>query len=394
MVKNDKKNITIATESGLCLKCGACYAVCPVGAISIDLHSDEFPIVNLDKCNKCGMCFRVCPGLFPDQKMYSAKDKVGPVSDAYVGYAVDKNIHGIVTSGGVCTAISTYLLRVGDVAGVIMPRASCSNPIRNEVIVAQNEHEVLSCVGSRYSPTFTCVGLKGVQSGKCYAFVGKPCDIYALNKCKEYLTELKNAISYTVGVFCHHTPNYECTDRLLREQRIFPEQVAKIQYRGGGWPGFVRVFGKKGDVLFEQEYKKAWVEYMADTPKRCKMCVDCTAEYADISLGDAWNIAKSHKDEVGKNIIIARTQRGHDLLMRVAEVGAISIEKILLQTVLFSQKDLLSKKEAALGYLVWNKLKSNRNPCVKLRADMFLCFLKCLFNRILKLRGSYVLRGK
>lgn len=46
-----------------CCGCSACYAVCPVKAISMveDTEGFEYPRIDEKLCKKCGMCMRVCP---------------------------------------------------------------------------------------------------------------------------------------------------------------------------------------------------------------------------------------------------------------------------------------------------------------------------------------------
>ena len=46
-----------------CSGCGACYAICPVGAIAYRLSNFGFYEAFLDreKCVSCGKCVQVCP---------------------------------------------------------------------------------------------------------------------------------------------------------------------------------------------------------------------------------------------------------------------------------------------------------------------------------------------
>ncbi len=55
MVKSKK----IAQVSTLCVACGTCIKVCPMGAIAI---TDGIKArINKEKCVGCGKCSKICP---------------------------------------------------------------------------------------------------------------------------------------------------------------------------------------------------------------------------------------------------------------------------------------------------------------------------------------------
>lgn len=45
-------------KKDVCLSCGACASLCPVGAISLKTGKAE---IDHKKCIKCGGCASVCP---------------------------------------------------------------------------------------------------------------------------------------------------------------------------------------------------------------------------------------------------------------------------------------------------------------------------------------------
>lgn len=46
-----------------CFGCTACYAICPINAISMIQDEEGFfyPTINISKCIKCYQCIKVCP---------------------------------------------------------------------------------------------------------------------------------------------------------------------------------------------------------------------------------------------------------------------------------------------------------------------------------------------
>lgn len=53
-----------------CCGCTACYAICPVSAITMEADEEgfDYPVINRDKCVSCEMCLKVCP--FKEAKKY------------------------------------------------------------------------------------------------------------------------------------------------------------------------------------------------------------------------------------------------------------------------------------------------------------------------------------
>ena len=60
-----EKGVTVIIQKGIevdenqCIDCGACYSLCPVDAISLQV---DFSLVfDEDKCISCGLCVDACP---------------------------------------------------------------------------------------------------------------------------------------------------------------------------------------------------------------------------------------------------------------------------------------------------------------------------------------------
>ena len=59
----NKDWIQLYTNKADCCGCGACYSVCPNGAIAMVADDEGFvyPSIDTDKCVKCRLCLRACP---------------------------------------------------------------------------------------------------------------------------------------------------------------------------------------------------------------------------------------------------------------------------------------------------------------------------------------------
>ncbi len=66
-VKNKFRGVTVMAYkiSNKCISCGACAAICPVGAIS---EGDGKYEINKDLCIECGACAATCPVGAPSQE--------------------------------------------------------------------------------------------------------------------------------------------------------------------------------------------------------------------------------------------------------------------------------------------------------------------------------------
>lgn len=55
-------SINLCLDKDSCCGCSACYAACPVSAITMTADEEGFlyPVINDEKCIKCKKCLSVC----------------------------------------------------------------------------------------------------------------------------------------------------------------------------------------------------------------------------------------------------------------------------------------------------------------------------------------------
>jgi len=342
-------------ESGLCLGCGTCESVCPTDAINLEINEKGFYIPSIDekKCINCGLCVRVCPGLGIDvnkmnHRVFNKVPKdawLGNFLNTYIGYATDKNIRYNASSGGIITALASYAVEKGIVDGVIVTRLG-KDGLPHPVITS-DVTEILNSAGSKYAPVPVNTLLRQiVRNDKKYLFVGLPCHIHGILKAEKYFPQLKEKIWLKIGLFCGGTASLLGTEFVLWLYGLNNDVEEVLKYRGDGWPGVFSAKTKKGEYkkIPYTEYYPYFGAYYINP--RCRLCMDHTAEFADISVGDPW--LPGFKDPLGSSIIISRTKTGEALLQMAKKDGVIDFREIPAEDVFESQIDAILYKKSDL----------------------------------------------
>ena len=372
----DKKNKTIKSVlvDQLCNGCGTCSAVCPVSAISIQedkIKGIYMPILSASICTNCSLCYKVCPGHSVDFIKYSQQfldgtnndPLLGQYEQIYTGYSNNANIRWNASSGGIITDYLLHLLDEKIIDGAVVTRMDPKEPLRPEPIIARTREEILTAIGSKYCPVPTNIIVKKIleQEGK-YAIVGLPCHIQGLRKAEVFNNTLRERIILQIGIFCGTTKTFLGTEYLLSKKNLTNQQIESIKYRGNGWPGYMQIQVKnQNDSVFIPYLEYYDDEFTSFTPWRCHLCVDQTAELADVSFGDAWLKEISDKDSIGTSIIISRAQIADKILQEMESSGKINLDVIDHKKVAQSQGDFLRRQEFK-SWIVIAKLLGRKIP--------------------------------
>lgn len=301
---------------------------------------------------------KCCPGYeinFKDMnnRLFGAQPEnasIGYCIQCYAGYSTDDKIRFNSSSGGIVTQLLIYALENGIIDGALVVRMKKEKPLEPEAFIARTKDELLSSSKSKYCPVTIAAGLAEIlrEDGK-FAVVGLPCHIQGIRKAQFANRNLSKKLVITIGLFCARETNFEGTRFLLRSINVPIEAIARIDYRGEGWPGGMTLVFKNGNRKFIPfaEYRST-LGSLLFTPQRCLLCSDPLNELADISVGDAW-LSKFNQDKKGTSMAILRSKKGEILFKRANEDGEIKIVPLSIQEAIQSQKKLLNFKKGALS---------------------------------------------
>lgn len=309
-----------------CTGCGLCHSI---KGTEMKIIDRGFPNAVVSENEDVAFCEKVCPVFYYSEE--SIHDVWGKVDKALVAYSSDDEIRFHSASGGALTELCVYLLDQKLVDAIIHTTFDPADQTKTVSCISKTPEEVVSRCGSRYSISVPLENIEQmVETGKKYAFVGKPCDAMALKRYMTINPQIRETIPYVLSFFCAGEPSVNAQDQLLNKMGCTHEECSRITYRGNGWPGYTTVVKKDGTTS-KLEYKIAWGSYLGrDLRNICRFCMDGTGDCADIVCADFWHLDSNGNPEFteheGRNIIITRNERATEIVMGAVEKGRLICE--------------------------------------------------------------------
>jgi coenzyme F420 hydrogenase subunit beta len=313
---------TSIDEAQLCSACGLCAGTTE-GAIQLEAGHDGFdhPQGQLADSELETLISTCCPGNLverPVDRSRSTSPLWGTVHSCWTGHATDEKTRYAGASGGAISALAIHLLESKLVDGILQIGANPTAPTESRPHISTNSEDVLSCSGSRYSPSSLLSVLgETLKEVNRIAVIGRPCEISSLASWKALNPELEDRIPWLISFFCAGIPSRHGTSRLLEAMGVHRKDLTSFRYRGEGWPGYAKATSKDGST-HKISYEDSWGKILnRHLHFRCKICPDGSAGSADIVCGDAWEENDGYPkftDAPGKSVIITRTSRGESLL--------------------------------------------------------------------------------
>ncbi|MHA1679832.1 MAG: polysaccharide pyruvyl transferase family protein [Promethearchaeota archaeon] len=342
-------NVSSITDRNLCAGCGMCFSVCPTGAIKIIKGERNLPGIDKTLCVDCGKCLETCPSSSNNKyfvnNAFSHSSGFGFFSNAFYGHSLDRKLRYNASSGGIIKALVRYVIEKDKFDGVITLVENEDDPFEPVPEVVKSITMLPKITNSKYYPTSVCSKLRevfqGVPSRKKYVIIGKPCEIEAIRLFQQIHPEFRDRF-FLIGIFCAHVPSRQATIDLLKNLGVEKNTVSKISYRGKGWPGTFVV--DAGGECKSMPYEKAWalLSKKKYQHRRCSLCMDSTAELADLSIGDAWGV--DDPEQVGFSFILSRNDDAEKLIQDMEKDSSIKMFKYELEKMKDFQPFLQNKK--------------------------------------------------
>jgi coenzyme F420 hydrogenase subunit beta len=352
------KSIKDIVDWGLCTGCGACFFYCPKETVSLvnveSLGIRPKFIVDYHEAFVHALSF--CPGhsivsprlLQEKGDTDTHEEMIGPSLSIWEGYACDEEIRFHGSSGGILTALALYCIEKEEMGFVLHTGMDTSHQIQNKTVINRTKEGLIESAGSRYTTSSPCDTLEEIEkSNRPCVFIGKPCDVAAVNMLRDQRPQLDRNLGLVLTMFCAGTPSTRGTKELLQGLYGNNKEIKDLRYRGEGWPGEFKVRYRDGQER-TLSYKQSWGKLQKYRPFRCHLCPDALGELADISSGDAWHRYGNNSNK-GLSLIIARTEKGQAILSKARDSVYVHIvpsdaEKVVeAQPVLERRKQLFGR---------------------------------------------------
>lgn len=370
------KHVGDVADWRLCLGCGACAYICPNDNVKlVDVFQEGYrPAVGNADCATCTDCLKVCPAVENDHTEINSRPGLipellpafGPVLEVWEGHASDPEIRLAGSSGGLLTALSLYCLEREGMHGVLQIGMDPDDPMRNRTKLSRSRAELMENTGSRYAAASVCDGLGLVErSPTPCVVVGQPSEVTALRKAQKLRPKLAEKTGLALSFFCAGSPARKGTVELIKSFGIKPEEVAKLRYRGYGWPGMFSVT-RKGEAkpAREMTYAESWGFVQAYRPFATHLCPDGSGEDADISCGDPW-YREVLPGEPGSSLVAVRTERGREILQRAIAANYVTLTRAEPWKMTKSQLGLVAKRGAVGGRIATLRLLGLPAPSLR-----------------------------
>lgn len=324
-IKGGRQLLADVVNRDLCSLCGACVGMCPY------LTAYKGRVVALDDCNlDQGRCYAFCPRTATDldaasRAVFDAPYDAGPIGRAravLMTRAAAGNLRSRGQYGGTVSALAAFALERGLIDSAVL--TATGDGMLPEGTLVRTASQVLGCAGSNYVAAPTLAAFNREARREDVAKVGvvaTPCQALALAKMRASPLENRNSVDKlgpVIGLFCTWALRYQEFARFLGEKVAF-DKIKKFDIPPPP-ANIFQVFSDSTSLSIPLDEVRGFIR------NSCNLCLDMTAELADVSVGAAEGVE-------GWNTLIVRSDRGAELVDAaraacVLEVDALPDENL------------------------------------------------------------------
>jgi coenzyme F420 hydrogenase subunit beta len=327
----------------LCSLCGACVGMCPY------LVAYRGRVVALDECNLTqGRCYVFCPRTSLDLDLLSqtvfgvpyTADELGTAQEIMMARATDEGIRARAQYGGTVSALMGFALAQGLIDSAVLT-ASDDNILPGGTL-ADNAAQVGECAGSNFvaSPSLAAFNREAGKDVGSIGVVATPCQTLALANMRASPLENRNNIDklkLVIGLFCTWALRYEDFARFLAD-KVPLSQITRFDIPPPPANVF-QVFTDSRRIDIPLDEVRPFVR------PACDVCLDMTAEFADISVGAAEGVK-------GWNTLIVRSDAGRKLVEAARAKGVIETAPLPEENLAHLKQASFLKKKRGLKKVI------------------------------------------
>jgi coenzyme F420 hydrogenase subunit beta len=298
-----------------------------------------------------GRCYAYCPKAEVDlnalcQTLQGAPYAGSPLGDftqVLAARATGKLQKGPFQAGGTVTALITFALKTAMIDAAALTDHKDLIPIPRLVTHSQ---EVTRCASSKFmaAPTLSSVNMAVRQGYRSIGVVGTPCQMVAAAQMRVNPLEKDThriPLALTVGLFC----NWALDTRHLIDVLSEKLNISGITRMDIPPPPANTLVLDSEDGRMEISLS----EIKPLIPHTCFICLDMTAELADVSVG-------MFEGRPGWNTVIVRSEKGSELIEQARRQAFIETANFPAENLQHLSRAGALKKERSLRTLIRREL--------------------------------------
>lgn len=259
------------------------------------------------------------------------------------------------SSGGLVRTILIDLIKSKEVDYVCTLDEKKNHILNFDILTTNSVKKILNVSQSIYQTTPLLHKLKDLKKNKSYCFVGLPEHIASLRLLKTKYPKKFKHIKYLISIYSGTNMYPGAIKFYLKGNNVSNiNQIKKLNWRYGEWPGKLRIILKNSKIL---TLKKFYYNYLIPffISKSCLITPDFTGELSDISIGDAWS-PKLEAKGYGYSVVICRSKKFEKILKKLKNKKLIETKEINLQEAVKMHAHMIEFKKIG-SFLRIEKLK-------------------------------------